>query len=410
MGIGDSAIVRLREIPASEVAPMVGLAKARERHKWACPACNSSDALHVYQGQGKGAHCFSCGESFDSIGLAMKAQGYVFPDACKWLGERFGVEVEGDVPSSIRRRPTMPTAKPETVFEFFDRMAEETSLALIRRDARKCLEWIWRKCSLSDSSAAYLESRGISRELADHVGIRSMTGDQWRHLHTRIAQWPRGPEVLKAAGLIHPTWKTIYPSPRGETLVFPYWLDDGGIDTLRFRQIGGGHKMLSLCRTECGIASPKAPFLGYDGEDSDKSMYQAGRDMGFLFICEGELNALSVLQCELPAVASPGASIWQEQWCQPWRGIEKIIILLHGDEDKGEGKRTGAENFARTVLNAAAAALGTEWVDRHMALYQYPIKAGMDCNDFLISGDLKDELIAILSREASTPEDGGARS
>lgn len=49
-----------RALHGPRVAEEIGLQPARERHKFGCVRCDSSDALHVYA---DGAYCYSCGWS-----------------------------------------------------------------------------------------------------------------------------------------------------------------------------------------------------------------------------------------------------------------------------------------------------------------------------------------------------------
>ena len=53
-------------------------------------------------------YCFKCDEGGDAIYYLMKAQGYSYPDALRYLGKKYGIEVEGsekfkDVPKATPR-------------------------------------------------------------------------------------------------------------------------------------------------------------------------------------------------------------------------------------------------------------------------------------------------------------------
>lgn len=81
-------------LSGADVAGEVGLSPARERHKYACPACPSSNALHAYPRPKGGAYCFSCGASFSAVDLAAAALGLSPAEACRRLAERFGIRPE----------------------------------------------------------------------------------------------------------------------------------------------------------------------------------------------------------------------------------------------------------------------------------------------------------------------------
>ena len=65
----------LRDVDALEVAERLGLQKHKGK-KYACIACASSDAFHIYPDSstrtGRGAHCFSCHRSFSSLDMVME--------------------------------------------------------------------------------------------------------------------------------------------------------------------------------------------------------------------------------------------------------------------------------------------------------------------------------------------------
>lgn len=75
-----------------------GSYKAREKNKYSCLFCSSSDALGLYESKdGKWKYkCFSCGESGDVINLVMEKEQISFPEALKVLCERYSLPFTDD--------------------------------------------------------------------------------------------------------------------------------------------------------------------------------------------------------------------------------------------------------------------------------------------------------------------------
>jgi hypothetical protein len=101
--------------PSGDVAGLLGLAKARERHKYACPACDSSDALHAYPstgGRGGGFTCWSCNRSFSNVDAAAVRWGMEPGDACRELAGRLGIVLPEPGTAPTRQNGAQRTRKP----------------------------------------------------------------------------------------------------------------------------------------------------------------------------------------------------------------------------------------------------------------------------------------------------------
>lgn len=75
-----------------------GGSKARQKDKYSCIFCNSSDALGTYRNrhQEMNFKCFSCGESGDVISLDMKKRGVTFIESLKYLCDKNGIPLDID--------------------------------------------------------------------------------------------------------------------------------------------------------------------------------------------------------------------------------------------------------------------------------------------------------------------------
>lgn len=360
----DLALEHCRLLDATDVAELCGLPKARERHKWGCPACGSSDALHVYSGPGRGSTCFSCNAHPDAIDLVELTQGLDFQESIKWLAGEFGFDdlIDGGADPHEARRRTR-----EIKDRIEERRQEKARLEVeSRKKAWAVYDKLWPMLELGPSGADCLESRAIPTKVARHVGIRSVeSDDQWQVIRRKF--WPG---TLESAGLTGRKDGDTYPVPwRAPFLVIPYWLEGGGVDVLRFRDLSGdAPKYLSPLGQK-----PTTPYLGH-------AAHELADDYQTLYICEGEINALSVVWAGSPAISSCGNGVWRGEWSKPFRWWRRVVVLCDGD-DAGRA-------FAERVRDATADAVGRDWTDKH--LKRRIFIPGTDANDALVDGRLKE--------------------
>lgn len=347
-------------ICAQDVANALGLPKGKERHKWACPACGSSDALNVYREPGRGSHCFSCGQSHDPIDLVRETLGLDFRPAVEWLAGSLGFAhlLSDEIDEAELRKHQVEIAREQ---ERRRREREERE-ELARRVGRDVYDRIWPLMMLGPAGTKYLEQRAIPAEVAHHVGIRSVESmAEWRELLE-----PFTDEELDLAGLTLESgglfpWEAPF-------LVIPYWFEKGGIDIIRFRSLNPETRWRYLSPRG---HKPTVPYLSH-------AAFSLSNTHDVLFVCEGELNALSVVVAGAPAIGSCGRAFWNAEWSRDFRWFQRVIVL----RDPG----VPGQEFAALVRERTEEALGRDWV--HQRLRQRFSNEGKDANDLLISGQL----------------------
>ena len=146
-----------RELSGLRMAQEVGLTSARERHKFACVTCDSSDALHAYPGQGEGLYCFGCGTSFSAVDLGAAVWGLTPVEACHRLAERFGIR-----PDSLARRWSSGPARAHGARH----TAQEAEPADVRHFRAEVYGYLVGSLCLGAVGRAYLEGRGLNPDFA----------------------------------------------------------------------------------------------------------------------------------------------------------------------------------------------------------------------------------------------------
>ena len=109
---------KLRDLPIEGVAERLGLYVSH--HKCLCPFHDDHHASMSFK-KNK-FKCWSCGESGDTISLAMKVLGKDFLEAVEWLGDGSGFMVNGsgfDKPqsSAISHLPSFDASRFSRFFE-----------------------------------------------------------------------------------------------------------------------------------------------------------------------------------------------------------------------------------------------------------------------------------------------------
>lgn len=180
---------------ALEVARRLGLEPAprsNDRHKFHCPKCGSSDALHCYPEVGRGMTCFACGA--DEFEVVRAALGCRFGAAIDFLASLAGavLEAANDLPPALPRgeRPD-----PAELGEFWDACRRVTHAADV---------------------AAWLRSRALDPELVGALDLVRVFPDMRLH---RVPAW---------------AW-----SRRRFALVTPLYDEQGRLASVRFRPVPG---------------------------------------------------------------------------------------------------------------------------------------------------------------------------
>jgi len=373
----DRLIQRARGANVQAVASRVaGLESAREKNKWSCPVCGSSDALHVYE---DGARCYSgkhpdADRQMDGIALVQASLGCGFKEAVEEItGERWPKNVNGsdkgdnpfaggsDTKSTPKRAPVRATTPPKK------KNLPTTTL----------LERLVDVLELDEKGKAYLDSRSIDPECASHLGIVSCSKSAWRSYLGRV----ENKDLLRYSGLLVKDGSAIHPF-YDHFLVFPYFSDDG-LETVRFRctDTSVHPKMMSVCSP--GPTSSQAPYC-FDSVPWAKHEPSTG---GVLFVVEGELDALSCIELGFAAVSTYSASVWPKQWCLGWRGLQ-VVVVAEGDE--------AGDSFADRVIDASVEVHGLDWTLASVSMAK--LGRGDDLNDLKMQGNLGEKLGMIVDR------------
>jgi hypothetical protein len=353
-----------------EVAKLLephGLRPARERYKWACPACTSSDGFHTWPRGGRRSKCFVCQTLLKNVDLAALVRGEEPRDACRWLAGQLGIYVEPWTPGSpAPRRRSDPRAPPREVVR--PPTPLEALLALPNPILPEVLYAdVLERSTLTPAGAAYLRRRGIPEAFARSMGFRSLDGPRaWSALRAHLAStYP--PETLRAAGFPH--------NEKGRV-----WIPFGGLVPMLLIPFRSGGRTIFVRMRTIGPPPGRLREVIPDWDDPG-NRYRAPLHVvpslpfnadalaaAIVHVVEGELNATTLILPDygLDAIGLPGAWVMEPGWIQ-LLGNARMIVTWYDDDLAGR--------LARANLDAAFTAVhGAEWTATHVFHMNLPAK------------------------------------
>ena len=66
--------------------------KAKQKDKYSCISCKSSDGLHLYSDTNT-CHCYSCGSTYNVVSFLMNVQGTNYIETIKYLDTKYNLNL-----------------------------------------------------------------------------------------------------------------------------------------------------------------------------------------------------------------------------------------------------------------------------------------------------------------------------
>ena len=171
-----------------------------------------------------------------------------------------------------------------------------------------------RRILLAEAAARYEESLDLAAEYLEGRGFQEETARSFR------------------LGVVKD------PMPGDEQfsgrLAIPY-ITRAGIVDIRFRcleahnckELGHG-KYMGHAGSVTHLFNVNALFEAYD----------------FVCVCEGELDAITLAQCDLPVCGLPGVASWKKHYPRLFEDFERVYVFTDGDDaGRGFGRKLEAE-------------------------------------------------------------------
>jgi len=319
--------VRIEEV----VGDFVSLKKRGTSLIGNCPFHNEkTPSFHVSVTKGI-YKCFGCGKGGDSLGFIMEHEKYSYPEALKFLAQKYNIEVE---------------EKEETPRDTEASHARESLYVISLYAANYFANELWTGEEGRSVGLSYFKERGFREDIIKKFEL-GYSPDQWDALLLSAQRAGHKEEFLERTGLsIRNDKGKLYDRFRGRVM-FP-------IHNFTGRVIGfGGRTLKTDKNVPKYVNSPESDI--YHKSNVLYGLFQAKkaiREADNCYLVEGYADVLSVHQANIEnVVASSGTSLTIEQIRLIGRFTQNVTILYDGDAAGIKASLRGLDMILEEGLN-----------------------------------------------------------
>ncbi|MBB5635769.1 DNA primase [Pedobacter cryoconitis] len=296
-----------------------------------CPFHNEkTPSFHVSVTKGI-YKCFGCGKGGDSVHFIMDHEKYSYPEALKYLAQKYNIEVE-------------ETEESPQVIEANN--ARESLYVVSLYAANYFANELWTGEQGRAIGLSYFKERGFREDIIKKFEL-GYSPDHWDALILSAAAAGHKEEYLEKTGLAIRNEKgKVYDRFRGRVM-FP-------IHNFTGRVIGfGGRTLKTDKNVPKYVNSPESDI--YHKSNVLYGLFQAKkaiRDLDNCYLVEGYADVLSVHQANIEnVVASSGTSLTIEQIRLIGRFTKNVTILYDGDAAGIKASLRGLDMILEEGLN-----------------------------------------------------------
>lgn len=275
--------------------------------------------------------CFGCGKGGDSVRFVMDHEKYSYPEALKYLAQKYNIEVEETV---------------ETAANIEAQNARE-SLYIVSQFAANFFEdQLWNSDEGRAIGLSYFKERGFREDIIKKFNL-GYSPDVWDALTKAAVDKQHDESFLEKTGLsIRNDKNKLFDRFRGRVM-FP-------IHNFTGRIIGFGGRTLKTDKQVAKyVNSPESDI--YHKSNVLYGLFQAKkaiRDADNCYLVEGYADVLSVQQAHIEnVVASSGTSLTVEQIRLIARFTKNVTILYDGDAAGIKASLRGLDMILEEGLN-----------------------------------------------------------
>ena len=293
-------------------------------HNEKTPSFHVSVAKGIYK-------CFGCGVGGDSLKFVMELEKFSYPEAIRYLGNKYGIEIE-----EIERSPAQIAAQDK-----------RESLYVLSQWAGKFFkEHLWETDLGKSIGLSYFKERGYREDIIKKFEL-GYSPDQWTALVDEAKKAGFYEGFLTEIGLaIERDDKSLYDRFRGR-VIFP-------IHNLTGRIIGFGGRTL---KTEKSVPkyvnSPESEI--YHKSDVLYGLNLAKKaimDADLCYLVEGYADVIAMHQAGVEnVVSSSGTSLTTGQIKLISRFTKNVVILYDGDAAGIKASLRGTDMLLEEGLN-----------------------------------------------------------
>ncbi|TCC93341.1 DNA primase [Pedobacter frigiditerrae] len=275
--------------------------------------------------------CFGCGKGGDSVRFIMEHEKYSYPEALKFLANKYNIEVEETV---------------ESVQDVEAQNARESLYIVSQFAANYFEDQMWNSQEGKTIGLSYFKERGFREDILKKFNL-GYSPDVWDALTLDAVKNKHAEEYLEKTGLaIRNDKGKLYDRFRGRVM-FP-------IHNFTGRVIGfGGRTLKTDKNVPKYVNSPESEI--YHKSNVLYGLFHAKkaiRDQDNCYLVEGYADVLSVHQAHIEnVVASSGTSLTIEQIRLIGRFTQNVTILYDGDAAGIKASLRGLDMILEEGLN-----------------------------------------------------------
>lgn len=312
--IDQETIQRIMDASRIEevIGDFVSLKKRGANHIGCCPFHNEKTPS-FYVSPSKGIFkCFGCGEAGDVVKFLMKHEHYTYPEALKWLADKYHIEIKEE----------------ELTDEEKQRQTERDGLFHVSEFAQKYFADLLYNDEMGRAvGLSYFHGRGLSDEIIKRFGL-GFCLDEWSNFTDHALKNGYSLPMLVKTGL------TIVKEDNGKQydrfrgrVMFPIYSISGRV--LGF----SGRVLTSEKQAAKYVNSPDSDI--YNKSRILYGLYQARTAIAKAdkcYLVEGNVDVISMHQSGVEnTVASCGTSLTTEQIRLIKRYTSNVTVLYDGD-------------------------------------------------------------------------------
>ena len=296
------------------VSEFVSLKRSGSNYKGLCPFHNDrTPSFYVSPTRGT-CHCFTCGEGGDSVGFLMKHEQLTYPEALRWLANRYGIEIEEKQLTDEQRKQQ---TEREGMF-IVNNWAADYYTDILHNDV--------------DGRAVgmqYFRQRGFRDDIINKFRLGFSPADRYA-MPRKAKEKGYNLNFLEQTGLCYKDNKGELVDRFSGRAMFPWISVSGNVVAFGGRVLDQRTKGVN----QKYVNSPDSPIYHKDHELY--GIYQAKKAIGkedFVFMVEGYTDVISMHQCGIEnVVANSGTALSVHQIHLLHRFTSNIVLLYDGDD------------------------------------------------------------------------------